>query len=171
MQQIDSWQTRVSSNLLVNHLPIKRGICLTLDLSVGAGLFVAIGSAPALAATPGMLAYGLSKAGTHHVIQTLGETTGKALTTRSKRQKARRLRRDSQYLDSLSVIGLLPTTIDTPNNRVAMPEANFADWTKPVDIANELGFWIETPQLRPHSGSLVKVHPAKGGGAVFTIVR
>ena len=146
-------------------------MCLTLELSLVAGLFVAIGSAPALASTPGMLAYGLSKAGTHHFIQTLGETTGKALTTKSKRQKARRLRKDSQYLDTLSVISILPTTLDTPNNRKAMPDANFDDWTKPLDIAKELGFWIETPQLRPHSGSLVKVHPAKGEGAVFTIVR
>jgi dihydropteridine reductase len=118
-----------------------------------------------------MLAYGLSKVGTHHFVQTLGEITGRAMTTRSKRQKARRLRKDSRYLDTLSVIGVLPTTIDTPSNRKAMPEANFEDWTKPADIAKELGYWLETPQLRPHSGSLVKVHPAKGGGAMFTIVR
>jgi len=135
------------------------------------GLFVAVGATPALSATPGMLAYGLSKVGTHHFIQTLGEMTGKAMTTRSKRQKARRLRKDSEYLDTLSVIGILPTTIDTPNNRLNMPDANFDEWTKPIDIAKELGNWVTTPQIRPHSGSLVKVYPAKDGGAVFTIVR
>jgi dihydropteridine reductase len=118
-----------------------------------------------------MLAYGLSKGATHHFLQTLGETTGKATTTRSKRQKAKRLRKHSEYLDTLSVVGILPTTIDTPSNRKAMPEANFNDWTNPTDIAQEIGTWIETPPLRPHSGSLVKVHPAKGGGAVFTLAR
>lgn len=118
-----------------------------------------------------MLAYGMSKAGTHHFLQTLGETTGKAATTRSKRQKARRLRKNSEYLDTLSVVGILPTTIDTPSNRKAMPDADFETWTKPTDIAREIGTWIEKPPLRPHSGALVKVHPAKGGGAAFTLAR
>ena len=130
-----------------------------------------MGATPALSATPGMLAYGLSKVGTHHYVQTLGEMTGKAMTTRTKRQKARRLRKDNQYLDTLSVIGILPTTIDTPNNRKTMPEANFEDWVKPIDIATELGNWTKTPELRPHSGSLIKVYPAKAGGAVFTLAR
>lgn len=118
-----------------------------------------------------MLAYGLSKGGTHHFIQTLGETTGKAVTTRSKRQKARRLRKNSEYLDSLSVVGILPTTIDTPSNRKGMPEADFSMWTKPADIAKKIGGWIEEPALRPHSGALIKVHPAKDGGAAFTLAR
>ena len=99
-----------------------------------------IGATAALSATPGMLGYGLSKVGAHHFIQTLGETTGKALTTKLKRKQARRLRRDSEYLDTLSVVGILPTTIDTPSNRDAMPNANFDKWTKPLDIAKELKF-------------------------------
>lgn len=137
------------------------------------GLFVAIGATPALSATPGMLAYGLSKVGVHHFVQTLGETTGKAVTTRSKRQKARRLRKNSEYLDTLSVIGILPTTLDTPTNRKQMPDADFDDWTKPMDIAREIGGWIDTPELRPHSGSLLKVHPSKGsgGGVAFVLAR
>lgn len=142
-----------------------------LTNSCALGLFVVIGATVALSPTPGMLGYGLSKAGVHHFIQTLGETTGKAITTRSRRQKARRLRKDSEYLDSLSVVGILPTTIDTPSNRVAMPHADFNDWTKPIDIAKEIGTWIRKPPLRPHSGSLVKVHPSKEEGATFTVVR
>ena len=136
------------------------------------GLFVAIGATAALSATPGMLAYGLSKVGTHHFVQTLGETTGKSTTLRSMRQKARRLRKHSQYLDDLSVVGILPTTIDTPSNRKATPEANFDSWTKPEDIAKEIGYWIARPPMRPHSGSLMKVFPAKdGGGATFILAR
>lgn len=119
-----------------------------------------------------MLAYGLSKVGVHHFVQTLGEITGKALTTRSRRQKARRLRKNSEYLDTLSVIGILPTTIDTPSNRKAMPDEDFNAWTKPTSIAKEIGSWIETPELRPHSGSLLKVHPTSDGdGAMFTLAR
>ncbi len=142
------------------------------------GLFVAIGATAALSATPGMLGYGLSKAATHHFVHTLGEMTGKAVTTKSRRREARRLRHESPagesmvYLQRMSVIGILPTTIDTPMNRMAMPQADFGEWTKPVDIAKEIGMWMERPAIRPHSGSLVKVYPnANGVGATFQLVR
>jgi dihydropteridine reductase len=134
-------------------------------------LFVVIGATAALSPTPGMLGYGLSKVGAHHFIQSLGETTGKSATTKSRRQKARRLRKNSAYLDTLSVVGILPTTIDTPSNREAMPDADFNQWTQPAHIAKEIGTWIRTPPLRPHSGSLVKVHPDNNGGATFNLVR
>jgi dihydropteridine reductase len=138
------------------------------------GLFVAIGATAALGGTPGMLGYGLSKVATHHFLQTLGETTGKAVTHKSKRKSTRRLRIENptKYLNKLSVVGILPTTIDTPANREAMPDANFDDWTKSIDIAKEIGTWLREPALRPHSGSLIKVHPKKnGGGAEFRVAR
>jgi NAD(P)-dependent dehydrogenase (short-subunit alcohol dehydrogenase family) len=146
------------------------------------GLFVAIGATAALSATPGMLGYGLAKAATHHFVQTLGETTGRAVTTRSQRKLARRLRRNDSALDvvdrlgTMSVIGILPTTIDTPANRLAMPNADFSQWTRSIDIAKEIGMWMDRPALRPHSGSLVKVFPngkggEAGGGATFQLVR
>jgi len=138
------------------------------------GLFVAIGSTVALGGTPGMMGYGLSKAATHHFLQTLGETSGKAITHKSKRKAARRLRLEhpTKYLNRLSAVGILPTTIDTPANRQAMPDANFDEWTKCFDIATEIGLWLREPALRPHSGSLVKVHPKKNGsGAEFRVVR
>ncbi|KAL3907637.1 MAG: hypothetical protein SGARI_003443 [Bacillariaceae sp.] len=132
------------------------------------GLMVAIGATPALGTTPGMMGYGLSKVSTHHFVQTLGDMTKKSVTSKTKRKVARRLRHDlsggqgDSYLNSLNVIGILPTTIDTPMNREAMPQADFSQWTKSVDIAKEIGSWIEQPALRPHSGSL---------GATFRLVR
>jgi dihydropteridine reductase len=119
-----------------------------------------------------MLGYGLSKTGVHHFIQTVGEICGKSVTTKSRRKKARKLRKDNEYLDTLSIVGILPTTVDTPNNRDAMPEADFSLWTQPQDIAAEIGTWIQISAMRPHSGSLVKVFPNKtGGGASFNLVR
>jgi len=138
------------------------------------GLFVAIGATVALGGTPGMLGYGLSKVATHHFIQTIGETSGKAATHKSKRKSTSRLRLDypTKYLNKLSVVGILPTTIDTPANREAMPDANFNGWTQSVDIAKEIGMWLQEPALRPHSGSLIKVHPKlKGEGAEFRVTR
>jgi dihydropteridine reductase len=135
-------------------------------------LFVVIGATVALSPTPGMLGYGLSKTGVHHFIQTVGEICGKSVTTKSRRKKARKLRKDNEYLDTLSIVGILPTTVDTPNNRDAMPEADFSLWTQPQDIAAEIGTWIQISAMRPHSGSLVKVFPNKtGGGASFNLVR
>jgi len=142
------------------------------------GLMVAIGATAALGPTPGMMGYGLSKVATHHFVQTLGGLTTKSVATKSARQLARRLRREttgsgnSSYLNGLSVIGILPTTIDTPMNREAMPQADFSQWTKSIDISKEIGTWIQQPALRPHSGSLVKVFPnANGKGATFQLVR
>lgn len=141
------------------------------DSSNDGGLFVAIGATAALGSTPGMLGYGLAKVATHHYLTTLGESTGRAVTTKSKRRETRKLRLESDYLQRLSVVGILPTTIDTMANREAMPDANFDEWTKSIDIAKEIGVWLEEPSLRPHSGSLVKVHPKKTGGAEFRVAR
>ena len=34
-----------------------------------------------------------------------------------------------------------------------------ATWIAPEQIAMEIGTWIQTPALRPHSGALIKVIP------------
>lgn len=129
-----------------------------------------IGATAALTTTPGMMGYGLAKTAAHHLVQTMGATTGKALDTKAKRKAGRRVRQFAENLDTLSVIGILPTTIDTPSNRQFNPGADASSWTKPRDIAMEIGKWVETPPLRPHSGALVKV-TSQAQGSVFEIVR
>lgn len=63
-------------------------------------------------ACTGMLGYGMSKAATHFLVQSLAaqfeEEAGRGST----------------------VLAVLPTTLDTPANRAAMPGADFAGWTK-----------------------------------------
>ncbi len=136
------------------------------------GLFVAIGAAAALSPTPGMMAYGLAKAASHHFIQTLGACTGKSIETKSIRTAGSKVRQNLPSLDTMTVVGILPSTIDTAANRHAMPNANFDNWTKPLDIAKEIGKWVNEPVLRPHSGSLVNVVPnSKGPGAIFELMR
>lgn len=129
-----------------------------------------MGATAALQPTPGMIGYGVSKAAAHQFVQTLGATTGLAVTSKALRKEARQARRHAPSLDSLSVIGILPTMLDTPNNRASMPDGNFDEWTKPIDIAKEISTWISTPPLRPHSGSLVKVFSNKEG-THFQLVR
>lgn len=137
------------------------------------GLFVVMGATAALSPTPGMMGYGLSKSASHHFIQTLGAMTGRAAGHKAKRKQTKKIRQPSPYLDTMTVVGILPTMIDTPSNRDADPTADFDAWTKPIDISKEIGKWIKEPDLRPHSGSLVKVFPKPGGchGANFHLIR
>jgi len=137
------------------------------------GLFVVMGAVAALNPTPGMLGYGLSKNAAHHFVHTLGAMSGKGIGNKSLRKEGRKARRHSQYLDTMTAIGILPSMIDTPANRKADPKGNYDLWTKPIDIAKGIEEYIEYPALRPHSGSLIKVSASKGdeGGAVFTLVR
>lgn len=140
------------------------------------GLFVAFGAAAALAPTPSMYGYGAAKAAVHHYIQTLGASSGPktGVGHKAQRQKASvALRRDREYLDDLTALAILPSMLDTPNNRrFAEPDADFDTWTKPEVIAKEVATWLGKPYLRPNSGALIKVQSGKkGGDAVFNLVR
>jgi hypothetical protein len=132
------------------------------------------------------------------------------------RQAGRKVRQHVPSLDDLTVIGILPTMLDTPSNRKAHsipprplpqplqqqrsqskwktlnravvhhnnnhdkdddndddnddedddgveenPEIQqlTSTWIRPEHIAQEIGHWIQTPALRPHSGALIKVIP------------
>jgi len=120
------------------------------------GLFVAIGASAALAPTPDMIGYGLAKNAVHHVIQTLGK-------------------RGQLPIDSPTVTAILPNVLDTPANRNSFPSegTDYDSWTKTESVAEEIGNWIVNPDLRPHSGSLLRVFPERelGYKAVFRLVR
>ena len=110
-----------------------------------------------------MMGYGISKAATHHIVQTMGAMSTQSMGKKKQGQASRNFP---------AVIGILPTTLDTPSNRRAMPDADFAQWTHPVDISTQIGDWLKTPSLRPAAGSLVKVYTAVGTGQpVFELVR
>jgi hypothetical protein len=50
----------------------------------------------------------------------------------------------------------LPTIIDTPANRGAMPDADPATWVAPADLANVICFLL-APAARAVHGALVPV--------------
>jgi hypothetical protein len=91
------------------------------------------------------------------------------------RQMGRTVRKQYPSFDHLSVIGILPTLIDTNTNTTtatttkadtaSTPSSNTTSddeekGVSPYDIVQEIGTWITTPALRPHSGALIKVMPA-----------
>ncbi|GAB5035167.1 dihydropteridine reductase [Nannochloropsis oceanica] len=109
------------------------------------GLVVLTGAGAALdpSTCTGMVGYGLSKSATHFMVKTMAVDPG--------------LREGG-----VTALSLLPSTIDTTANRMAMPDADFGAWTKPEEIADKLATWVEDATQRPPSGSLVKVVTSQG---------
>jgi NAD(P)-dependent dehydrogenase (short-subunit alcohol dehydrogenase family) len=84
----------------------------------------------------GMVAYTVSKAGV-------------AALTRSLAEEVRR--------DGILVNAVLPSIIDTPANRAAMPNAPAERWPKPEEIARTI-LWLASPDNRLTSGALIPVY-------------
>jgi NAD(P)-dependent dehydrogenase (short-subunit alcohol dehydrogenase family) len=59
--------------------------------------------------------------------------------------------------DRILVNAVLPSIIDTPANRVAMPSADHAAWPRPAEIAETIGF-LASPQNALSSGALIPVY-------------
>jgi NAD(P)-dependent dehydrogenase (short-subunit alcohol dehydrogenase family) len=100
-----------------------------------AGRIVNVGSAAALKAGLGMGAYAASKAGVHALTQALAEEL-----------KA----------DGVTVNAVLPSIIDTPTNRADMPDADFAAWVAPDDLAAVILF-LASEAAKAVTGALVPV--------------
>lgn len=84
----------------------------------------------------GMAAYTIAKAGVAALTRSLAEEV-----------------RD----DAIQVNAILPSIIDTPANRAAMPKAPFDQWPKAVEIARAI-LWLASPSNRLTSGALIPVY-------------
>jgi NAD(P)-dependent dehydrogenase (short-subunit alcohol dehydrogenase family) len=51
---------------------------------------------------------------------------------------------------------VVPSTIDTPANRAAMPDADPARWSKPADVAKTIS-WLASPDNRVTTGATLPV--------------
>lgn len=101
----------------------------------GKGAIVNVGSAAALRGQPGMSAYGASKA----VVMRLTESMSAELMSHG-----------------INVNCVLPSTLDTPENRAAMPKADPAKWVAPDDLARIIAF-LCSPAARPIHGAALPV--------------
>eukprot|EP01113_Clastostelium_recurvatum_P006266 TRINITY_DN1283_c0_g1_i1.p1 TRINITY_DN1283_c0_g1~~TRINITY_DN1283_c0_g1_i1.p1 ORF type:complete len:246 (+),score=62.38 TRINITY_DN1283_c0_g1_i1:49-738(+) len=127
----------VDRMLSVNLLPAVTASHIAAHLLAPKGMLVLTGSYAALTPTPGMIAYGLAKSATHHLVQSLA-TAG------------------SGFPEGGSVVGVLPITLDTPANRSAMPKADTSTWTPLGEVASKVQEWA-SGNGTPASGSLIKV--------------
>lgn len=86
------------------------------------GSLIAIGAGAAIRAASGMSAYAAAKSGVHRLVESFAEEL-----------KADRIR----------VNAILPSIIDTPQNRASMPDADHAAWVSPAEIAEVIAFLLD----------------------------
>ena len=111
------WQRMLAMNLTSAFLLSKTVLPHMLERRQGRIVHVA--AKAALEPFPGAAAYVVSKAGLVALIRTLSkELDGSGVT----------------------VNGVIPSTIDTPANRKAMPDADASQWARPESIARTLAF-------------------------------
>ena len=102
------------------------------------GRIVAIGSRAALEPGAGVGAYSASKAAMVSLIRTVAQENKDA---------------------GITANVILPGTIDTPNNRKAMPNADVSKWVQPANIAS-LITWLVRDAGRDVNGAVIPVYGA-----------
>ena len=116
---LDTWDSLYRVNLRTAVVACKTA--LPYLVKSGQGRIVNIGAMGAIKAGPGMGPYAASKAGVAKLTEALAEE----LKDRG-----------------VTVNALLPSTIDTPRNRLDMPDADFSRWVAPSAIAEVVAFLV-----------------------------
>jgi len=99
------------------------------------GRIVNVGANGALKAAAGMGAYAASKSGVHRLTESLAEELKST---------------------SVTVNAVLPSILDTEQNRKDMPDADPATWVRPADLARVMLF-LASPESRAITGALIPV--------------
>ncbi|MBB5018090.1 NAD(P)-dependent dehydrogenase (short-subunit alcohol dehydrogenase family) [Chitinivorax tropicus] len=133
---IASWDAMYQQN--VRTAVIACQAALPLLQARGMGRIVNIGANAATKAVAGMGAYTASKSGVARLTESLA---------------------DELKSSGITVNAILPAIIDTPQNRVDMPDADFSQWTPPESIAQVIAFLL-SDEAHAVSGALI---PVTGG--------
>lgn len=105
-------------------------------LATGGGAIVCVGSRPAVRPVVGTAAYAVSKLGLVKLMEVVAE----------------------EYRDrGVRANAILPSIIDTPANRQAMPRADFSRWVRPEQIAAVLRF-LASDDAAIISGAAIPVY-------------
>jgi len=113
------WQRMFALNLL-SALNLYRAVIPGMR-AAGGGSLVAIGAAAALRAPAEMGAYAAAKSAVLRLTESLA---------------------DELKGSGIRVNAVLPGTIDTPQNRAAMPDADPAPWVRPAEVAEAILFLL-----------------------------
>lgn len=115
--EIGTWDELYAMNLRTAVVATRAALPAILERP--GGRIINIGAGAAARARAGMGAYAASKAG----VQRLTEALSEELKDRG-----------------VTVNAILPGTIDTPRNRLDMPQADFSRWVAPSAIADVIAF-------------------------------
>jgi len=129
------WQQMLDTNSLTCFL-CCRGAVRKMRASGGAGRIVNVAAKPVLVPTGGLSAYAASKAAVASLTLSLSEELA---------------------AESIWVNAVVPSIMDTPANRQAMPKADFNKWPKVQDVAATIVF-LASPQNSTSRGALVPVY-------------
>ena len=128
-----TWQRMYALNVLTA-LNASRSAIPHLTAS-GAGRIVNVGAMGALQAGAGMGAYAASKAGVHRLTEALA----------------------AEWKGKVTVNAVLPSIIDTAANRASMPNADFAKWVRPEELA-EVILFLTSDAASAVTGALLPVN-------------
>ena len=110
--------------------------CLPALRESGRGRIIAIGSRAAVEPGAGVCAYSASKAAMVSLVKTVAAENRDAAVTANV---------------------ILPGTMDTPGNRIAMPDAVFSKWVQPANVAS-LAVWLASEAGRDVNGAAIPVY-------------
>jgi len=129
-----TWGKMISLNLSAAFFMVRA----VLPSMIGAryGRIVAVGSRASVEPGANLSAYNVSKAGLNTLIRTVA-LEGKE--------------------HGITANVVMPSTIDTPANREAMPTADFSRWVKPSAIADQI-VWLSREAASDISGALIPVY-------------
>ena len=130
---LDSWDSMYRINLRTAVVSCQAA--LPYLLQGGRGRIVNVGAMGAAKASTGMGAYAASKAG----VAKLTEALADELKDRG-----------------ITVNAILPSILDTPKNRVDMPQADFTRWVAPAEAAEVIAFLV-SDEARAVTGALIPV--------------
>jgi NAD(P)-dependent dehydrogenase (short-subunit alcohol dehydrogenase family) len=127
------WEAMFRLNLLTTANLF--GAAIARMRPAGRGALVAVGAMAALKAPSGLAAYAAAKSGVLRLVESYAEEV-----------KA----------EGLRVNAVLPGTLDTPQNRAAMPGVGTAGWVRPAQLAEVVAFLL-SDSASGITGALVPV--------------
>jgi NAD(P)-dependent dehydrogenase (short-subunit alcohol dehydrogenase family) len=116
---LDQWEAMFSLNVKTTWNIYRAAVPVIRQ--GGGGALVGIGSAAGLKGSGEMAAYSATKSAVMRLTESLA---------------------DELRPDRIRVNAVLPTTIDTPQNRAAMPGADMSRWVKPAEVAEVMAFLL-----------------------------
>jgi NAD(P)-dependent dehydrogenase (short-subunit alcohol dehydrogenase family) len=131
--KVDSWDRMYAMNLKTTLNACKAALPYLMESS--AGRIVNVGAQSALHAASGFGPYAASKSAVHRLTESLA---------------------DELKLKGVTVNAVLPSTIDTAQNRRDMPKADFSRWVAPADLAAVILF-LASDEARAVTGALIPV--------------